>query len=61
MEASDALDSRERRIAFQGARWWPQTVKQGGDTICTRFFCSEWKIRNEYNIKVLRMALSFFV
>ena len=48
MKSLDALDSREKTIAIQGDRWWPQTAKQGGDMICRRFLCSVWKKRNAY-------------
>ena len=30
MKSFDALDSREKTIAIQGDRWWPQTAKQDG-------------------------------
>ena len=48
MESFDALDSREKTIATLGDRWWPQTAKQDGDTICRMFLRSVWKERNEY-------------
>ena len=48
MKSFDALDSREKTIATQGDRWWPQTAKQDRDKICRRFLCSVWKKRNEY-------------
>ena len=48
MKSFDASDSREKTIAILGDRWWPQTAKQDGDKVCSRFLCSEWKKRNEY-------------
>ena len=49
MEEFCRLESSEKTIAILGDRWWPQTVKRGGDRMSKQhFLCSIlWKKRNE--------------
>ena len=47
IEKFGTLDSSEKTIAVLGDRWWPQTVKQEGDSTRKRFICNMWKRRYE--------------
>ena len=47
MEEFGRLESSEKPIAILGDRCWPQTTKQDGDRVSTRFLCNTRETHND--------------